>query len=392
MEKSSCTKSQLVNLTRYIPELTDIIDHCPVFDSSKTDLNYNDFLYIDDIGYSLIQLNSYNFPALGDQRLFFKRSYLKDPIRVSAVLATKRFNEKRPCMILSHGSGGNTASEWQVAQRLMERYGVSVLILDHYTQRGIENTIADQFQISIESQMIDLSEAKKFMSSLNFVKENKILVAGVSRGGTVVDRLRRTRILRALGISPFSAYICFYPLPHSQDLKPNLTPEPALYIIGDQDDITPLKALQPYLEYLEKHGFSSELHIAKGAFHAFEYPANWKLGLLNLFYKPTGIDFIDSVAHKLGEWIFEPLGVVPMHKLQILKDSCYIQDENGFIPLGEDCSLSNVTNLDGPKRPFTELVDHVKNNVTYGGRIKRADARTKADAYKTLYEFLERNL
>lgn len=390
MAKSQNDKSRLINLPRYIPELAAIINRCPLFESSKTDLSINDFLVVKNVGYALIKLRTYNFPALDIHANFRTRNFMSDPLDISAVLVTKHYNAKRPCLILSHGSGGNTASEWQVAQRLMHKFDLNVFILDHYTQRGIKNTIADQFQISIESQMIDLAQAKKFAEKLDFVDAEKIIIGGVSRGGTVVDRLRRKKILKTLNIKPFAAYICFYPLPHAQELRPYLVKSPALYIIGDKDDITPLHVLKPYLDYLAKFGYESELHVAEGAFHAFEYPGNWKLGLLNLFYNPTPYPAINQWVHKLAEKIFKVIDVIPLHNLQTLKESCYIHDERGFLPLNKECSISEELDLQGNKRPFSELVDHVRNNVTYGGRVKLSDEDTKRKAYAALYGFMGR--
>ena len=232
-------------------------------------------------------------------------------------------------------------------------------------------------------------KAQKFLEALSFINPQKTLVAGISRGGTVVDRLRRNRILKILGIKPFAAYICFYPLPHSQEIKPDMSDSPALYIVGEKDDITPLKVLKPYLNYLESHGIQSELHVAEGAFHAFEYPENGKLGLLNLFYKPTQNDLLNGIIHKLAELIFQPRGIVPMHKLQILKESCYIYDEKGYFPLDQNCSIPQKLDLKGPQKPFKDLVTYVQEQVTYGGRIKRSDQGTQKKAYEALYRFLE---
>lgn len=391
MDSSFLDKSRFVALTRHIPELAPLIKHCPIFDNQDDPFFINDLLFVKDLRYALLKIHSYDFPSLGTHRGFARKEYLKNPREVSALFVTKNDSDKqkKPCLLLSHGSGGNTASEWQVARKLMDKFGFAVLILDHYTQRGIRQTIQDQFQLSIESQMIDLAEAKKFVEKLPFIDSSKIIIAGVSRGGTVVDRLRRTHVLRTLDITPFSAYICFYPLPHSQEITPKMAPSPALYIVGDQDDITPLKVLKPYLDYLEAHGINSELHVAKGAYHAFEYPGNGKLTVLNWFYRPTQNLLLNRLIHKLAEFLFEPHGIVPMHKLQILKESCYIYDEKGYFPLDKNCSIPKDLDFTAPRQSFTHLIDYVKNNVTYGGRVKRADDTTKHKAYEALYRFLE---
>lgn len=390
MAKTDLDRYRLVNLARYIPELRPIIKHCPVFQSDRTDFTENDFLYVRNVGYALVRLNTYTFPIADKRANFRKRTFLKDPLEITAVLVTKRYKEKRPCLVLSHGSSGNTASEWQVAQRMMHKFDLNVLILDHYTQRGIKNTIANQFQLSIESQLIDLAEAKKFLENLCFVDRDRIFAVGVSRGGTVVDRLRRKKILKTLGITPFNAYICFYPLPHAQEIRPYLVSSPAFYMIGDQDDITPLNILQSYLKHLENFGYKSVLHIAEGAFHAFEYPGNWKLSFLNLLYNPTSSPWVNGGIHKIAQALLLPFGITPLHQLQSLKQSCYFHDERGFVPLEKFSeSLLKKPAQERPVLPFSELMTYVQNRLSYGGRIKLGDEGTKQKAYTALYDFVD---
>ncbi len=128
------------------------------------------------------------------------------------------FAGKRPTstVILSHGSGGVWKHQLNWADSLNGQ-GYNVVILDHFTQKGVKpHTGKVDIKTIPEERVKDILALSKWINSQEW-HDGKIGVIGFSQGGSGVNLLANTRMLKNLKLAAdydlgvFGALVSYYP-------------------------------------------------------------------------------------------------------------------------------------------------------------------------------------
>lgn len=191
-------------------------------------------------------------------------------------MPTKASQGKIPLMIISPGSEGKKHTSRYILDLLdqtLNAQGIAYCMIEHQS----DSLMQDQFQISLESQLIDAFELAKIFSKFESFDASKIGIGGMSRGATVANLATRKELQEALTqnftLNPyefqFNCHVGISPHLLSQEENPVLTGKPTHYIMAEKDDYTPSEPVESYVKLLQEKGYPVTYTIVQGAQHAF---------------------------------------------------------------------------------------------------------------------------
>jgi dienelactone hydrolase len=182
-----------------------------------------------------------------------------------------------PAVVLMHGSDGVTRHQYAAARALLA-LGVAVFVVDSFTTRGIDNTIADQSAVTPYSMLIDAYQALALLRTHPRIDAGRIALVGWSKGGMVADwaSRERYRALLAGDGAAFAAHVAFYPWCGEQHVPVRLTGAPLLYLVGARDDWTGSAPCVDYVERVRSAGFPVKLVLYPDAEHGFDFPGRFR--------------------------------------------------------------------------------------------------------------------
>jgi dienelactone hydrolase len=118
------------------------------------------------------------------------------PVTIAGVLRFPRTGTApAPAVILVHGSGGITGNvdRWSA---VLNRIGVATFIIDSFTARGIESTMADQAQLGRFDMILDAYRALAVLAAHRRIDVRRVVLMGFSLGCHVAS-MRASTALRA---------------------------------------------------------------------------------------------------------------------------------------------------------------------------------------------------
>ncbi len=193
------------------------------------------------------------------------------PTTIAGVLRVAQGEGPRPLVIMMAGSGGFTAGYEDFGDELLQM-GISTLLVDSYAGRGIVSTGADQSQIPVLAQIIDLFATLDAVADHPRVDTSRIAVIGFSRGAIVSLYGAMTRfqdMWNHSGIDPV-AYVSYWtPCWTNYIGDTDMVDHPIRLFQGTADDVTPIAPCRSYVERLQAAGADVELIEFEGAHHAF---------------------------------------------------------------------------------------------------------------------------
>ncbi len=120
--------------------------------------------------------------------------------------------EKVPVVVLQHGSGGvgGNVDRW-VGE--FNEVGIATFVVDSFTGRGLQSTVADQALLGRLNMIFDAYRALEVVAKHPRVDPARIALMGFSRGGQSVLYASLKRFQRMHGPAglEFAAYVAFYP-------------------------------------------------------------------------------------------------------------------------------------------------------------------------------------
>ena len=209
---------------------------------------------------------------------FGNGDYRRSRVEVTAELLLPGESVGRgPAAIMLHGSDGITAHHRWYAQSFLRR-GMAVLLIDSFTGRGVDNTVADQRAVTAYSMLIDAYRALALLQTHPRIDATRIAVVGWSKGGMVADWASRTRyrLMLAPDSPPFSAHAAFYPWCGEQHVPVKLTGAPLLFLVGERDDWTGAAPCVDYANRVREAGYPVKLIVYRDAEHAFDYAGRFR--------------------------------------------------------------------------------------------------------------------
>ena len=174
---------------------------------------------------------------------------------------------KTPAVVLVHGSGGVTNAREGFWATELSQEGLTALVIDSFTPRGVSSTVEDQLRVSQAQMMRDAYAGLAYLARLAEVDATRIAIMGFSKGGgaALISADRRTR---DAGLA-FAAHIPLYPSCTTQYRNPQAG-APMLILIGAEDNYTGVKACAQYVERMRAAGQPVELKTYPGAHHGFD--------------------------------------------------------------------------------------------------------------------------
>ena len=204
-----------------------------------------------------------------------------------------------PAVVLLHGCSGIKENHHQWAELLRE-WGYVAYVVDSLGPRGL-GPVCGKKVLSTKSRALDAYDAKAYLTTLPYVRANRIGIMGWSHGGSAALWADDP----ALGFTgdPFEAYIALYPVcrrPMS-GLR-----GPLLILAGARDDWTPAALCQGLVASLASlKQYPAVIKIYPQATHAWDRdrPPRRYRGH-NLQYDPAATrDSHAMVRNFLGEYL-----------------------------------------------------------------------------------------
>jgi dienelactone hydrolase len=174
-----------------------------------------------------------------------------------------------PAVVLLHGCSGLPSSRARLEEWAAWYHGrgwVSV-VLDSFSPRGV-GSVCLRNQVGPYDRAGDAYAALRYLAGLPFVRQDRIVIHGLSHGGWTA--------LRALEDSPFGARplrfaagVAYYPV--CAGIRRPLY-APAIVLIGERDDWTPAPPCRALHERTRDDPHPLELTVYPGAYHSFDFP------------------------------------------------------------------------------------------------------------------------
>ncbi|MBI1182598.1 MAG: hypothetical protein GC201_18820 [Alphaproteobacteria bacterium] len=180
-----------------------------------------------------------------------------------------------PAMVMLHGGTGQGTQDWYYA-RLFNDWGIAVLAVDSFGERGVKDTIFDQSAVSEASIMADAYAALNYLSRRPDIDPSRIGIVGFSKGAApaLLAALERFRKPLARDGNRFALHVAFYPWCGFSFLNETTTGAPILILSGGQDRVTPARLCAGLADRLRRDnpGLRLEMDVYPAGGHAFDYP------------------------------------------------------------------------------------------------------------------------
>jgi dienelactone hydrolase len=177
--------------------------------------------------------------------------------------------ERRPAVVIVHGSGGVRQVQMGFWAGELNALGVVALVTDSFTPRGVDSTVEDQSRVTSFQMTRDAFAALAFLSRQEFVDAKRVALMGMTKGGTVALLAADRQWQRTAAGHAFAAHLPLYPSCTLQYRNPRPT-APVLMLIGERDNYTGVKLCAAYTERLRAAGGRAELKVYPGAHHGFD--------------------------------------------------------------------------------------------------------------------------
>jgi dienelactone hydrolase len=206
------------------------------------------------------------------------------PAWIAGELRIPQARGRRPAAILLHGSSGIRANVNAWAEQFVN-VGVASFVVDSFSGRGIGGTDSQQSRLSATAMIVDAFNARKVLANHPRIDRDKLLLMGLSKGGTAALYASMQRFAMICGApkDAFAGYVALYPFCATTFLQEeDVADRPIRVYHGDLDDVTPIEASRRYLGKLVKMGRDAQLIELQGAHHLFDLMGQAPLMLPNL--------------------------------------------------------------------------------------------------------------
>jgi dienelactone hydrolase len=175
-------------------------------------------------------------------------------------------------VIIVPGSGGVNPAMLVHAEQLTNA-GIAALVLDPFTGRSVENTIAVQQQFSFAASTYDVFACIKFLNTQADIDPQRIGAMGYSRGGIAVIQAAMVNLATpALGKLPhLRAVLAGWPWCGFQFSSPQIGNTAIRLIAADHDNWASVVQTQAYFNAISARSKNTSLRIVQDAHHGFGY-------------------------------------------------------------------------------------------------------------------------
>ena len=164
----------------------------------------------------------------------------------------------------THKASFNRNLEW--AEWYRSR-GYVALILDSFGPRGLTNEVCGDGRVSPFARALDAYDALRYLAGLPFVRQDRVVIQGLSHGGSTVLRALDD-VLFAREPLRFAAGVAYYP--SCSGARPSLY-APLLVLTGALDDWTPAAPCAALRERSHGERHPIAITVYPDAHHAFDF-------------------------------------------------------------------------------------------------------------------------
>jgi len=150
--------------------------------------------------------------TLSDEQFLAGDEAGSKPVTVAGQLRIAQGTRRLPVVVMLHGAGGiNAAAETWSSQ--FNEIGVSTLVLDGFTGRGLTNVGDHQALLGRLNVIVDAYRALDILAKHPRIDPSRIVLMGFSRGAqaTLYASVKRFQRLWNKSGTEFAAYLPFYP-------------------------------------------------------------------------------------------------------------------------------------------------------------------------------------
>jgi dienelactone hydrolase len=175
-----------------------------------------------------------------------------------------------PAVVSLHGCNGLRASLRVAEGEYLKALGYVALVVDSFATRGIRDACVSS---PMPNRHADALGALAYLSKLSFVDPRRIALIGRSQGGGVglqVASIQPVDVYDVPDDLTYQAIVAFYP---PCQVATDELALPALVMIGDADDWTPVKDCERWMARRAGRGAPVKFLVYPGARHAFDIAA-----------------------------------------------------------------------------------------------------------------------
>jgi dienelactone hydrolase len=184
----------------------------------------------------------------------------------------KTKHEPHPVVIIVPGSGGVNPAMLVHAEKLTDA-GVAAFVLDPFTGRGVDNTIAVQQQFSFAASTWNVFSAMKILNGMQNINPSRIGAMGYSRGGMAVIQSAMAHLATPSlgGLPPLCAVLAGWPWCGFQFANPTMGNTTMRIIVADHDEWASMVQCQAYFNAISARSKKASFRIVRDAHHGFGY-------------------------------------------------------------------------------------------------------------------------
>lgn len=197
-----------------------------------------------------------------------------------------RAKDSRAVVLITHGAAGLDSRHLEYAKALSDA-GINAVVVDHWGARRLTDVwlnydAARKAGGDAPNMVLDLLAVATHMKEMPEWKDAKFGHIGESMGGVADLNLTRPYLRRAYaglyGRQPvqWNALVSLYPGCAERNTQERFLPYPLLFIVGEEDDVTPWKDCERQVDWMAARGGSAQLISLPGQVHDFDRREFWR--------------------------------------------------------------------------------------------------------------------
>ena len=192
-------------------------------------------------------------------------------INISGKLFVASPDSSSPVVIVVPGSLGVGENHLQHAETIVSQ-GMAAFVLDPFTNRNVQSTVANQTPFSFAARAVDVLMALETIARHPAIDADRISAQGHSRGGSAVLMASMRQFADPIIGSNlyFKGIYAVYPWCGHQFLKPSVGQTQVRAIVGERDDWLSVQQVQSQIQAITLAGGDASIRIVEGASHSFD--------------------------------------------------------------------------------------------------------------------------